>query len=193
MDDDRGDAAPTYLLVDGENIDTTLGQSILGGRPSPDERPRWERLLDHLEDRFDADVTALFFLAVHGDSLPMPFIQALTAIGYRPIPLSGPADTKVVDVAITRTLQAIADREDRPGVVLASHDGDFLPEVGRLVRTGHRTAVIGFREFVNAGYGELVAQGLEVLDLEHDAGAFTYRLPRLRVIPIEEYDPLEFL
>ncbi len=35
----------TYVLVDGENIDATLGQSILGRRPNPHERPRWDRLL----------------------------------------------------------------------------------------------------------------------------------------------------
>lgn len=33
----------TYLLVDGENIDATLGTSILQRRPTPAERPRWER------------------------------------------------------------------------------------------------------------------------------------------------------
>ena len=36
----------TYLLVDGENIDATLGTSILGRRPRPEERPRWDRLLE---------------------------------------------------------------------------------------------------------------------------------------------------
>ena len=29
----------TYLLVDGENIDATLGTSILQRRPQPEERP----------------------------------------------------------------------------------------------------------------------------------------------------------
>ena len=33
----------TYLLVDGENIDATLGSSILGGRPPPDPPPRGAR------------------------------------------------------------------------------------------------------------------------------------------------------
>jgi len=32
-------AGTTYVLVDGENIDATLGTSILGRRPHPDERP----------------------------------------------------------------------------------------------------------------------------------------------------------
>jgi len=30
----------TYVLVDGENIEATLGTSILSRRPQPDERPR---------------------------------------------------------------------------------------------------------------------------------------------------------
>ena len=41
----------TYVLVDGENIDATLGTSILGRRPRPEERPRWERLLHRLGSR----------------------------------------------------------------------------------------------------------------------------------------------
>ena len=34
---------------------------------------------------------------------------------------------------------------------------------------------------------------MEFFDLEHDAKAFNTRLPRLRIIPIEEFDPLDFL
>jgi putative heme uptake system protein len=182
---------PAYLLIDGENIDTTLGQAILGRRPTPDERPRWERLVGFVGQRWGADVTALFFIHAHGEHLPMPFIQALTAMGYRPIPLTGPADVKVVDVAITRTLDAIAARDG--DVALASHDGDFLVPMSALVAQGRRTAVIGFREFMNAGWADLADRGLELLDMERDAGVFTYRLPRLRIIPIEEFDPVDFL
>jgi uncharacterized protein len=38
-----------------------------------------------------------------------------------------------------------------------------------------------------------VRRGLEAFDLEYDAHVFTERLPRVRIIPIEEYDPVEFL
>ena len=38
------DRRVTWMLVDGENIDATLGTSIFGRRPQPDERPRWDRL-----------------------------------------------------------------------------------------------------------------------------------------------------
>ena len=83
-------AAPrtTYVLVDGENIDATLGTSILGRRPRPEERPRWERLLQFARERWDQPATGLFFLAANNE-LPMAFVQALLAIGYRPIALSG--------------------------------------------------------------------------------------------------------
>ena len=80
----------TYLLVDGENIDATLGTSILGRRPRPEERPRWDRLLEWAERAFDQDVSGLFFLAATTE-LPTTFVQALLAIGFKPIPLSGAA------------------------------------------------------------------------------------------------------
>ena len=91
-------ARTTHVLVDGENIDATLGTSILGRRPRPEERPRWERLLQFVERQWGQPTNGLFFLAANSE-LPMSFVQALLAIGYRPIPLSGGANQKVVDIA----------------------------------------------------------------------------------------------
>ncbi|PVG82959.1 nuclease [Nocardioides gansuensis] len=176
----------TYLLVDGENIDATLGNSILGRRPRPDERPRWDRLLEYTERSFDQPVTGLFFLAV-GSELPATFVQALLAIGYRPVPLSG--EGKVVDIAIQRTAEALLDRQ--ADVVLASHDGDFLPQVRALCDGTREVGVVGFGEFVNAAFREV--PGLRIVDLEYDVEAFNSRLPRVRVIPIDQFDPLDFL
>jgi uncharacterized protein len=120
----------------------------------------------------------------------MPFIQALMAMGYTPVPLSGPAGVKVVDVGITRTLEALADRDG--DVVLASHDADFVPAVSALV-DDRRVALLAFREFVSTQYADLVDAGLVVFDLEDDAGSFTRRLPRLRIIPLDDFDPADFL
>ena len=181
-----GSARTTYLLVDGENLDATLGTAILGRRPMPEERPRWNRVLDHVEQRWGQPVRGLFFLAVAGE-LPASFVQAVMAIGYRPIPLQG--EGKVVDIAIQRTLEALLERE--ADVVLASHDGDFLPQLGALADGERRIGLMAFQEFVNAGFREL--PHLELMDLEYEVGAFNTRLPRVRVIPIEEFDPLEFL
>jgi uncharacterized protein len=183
------DGRRTYVLVDGENIDATLGGSILGRRPRPDERPRWDRLLDFARTRWEQDVTGLFFLAANNE-LPMPFVQALIAIGYRPVPLSGGANEKIVDIAVQRTLTELARRD--ADVLLVSNDGDFVEET-RALLDGRRVGVIGFVEFRNSAFSELVSRGLETFDLEYDVGAFQERLPRVRIIPIDEFDPAEFL
>ncbi|MGA5298746.1 NYN domain-containing protein [Nucisporomicrobium flavum] len=184
--------AVTYLLIDGENIDSTLGQQILDHRPNPDERPRWERLRQFAEETWGQAVTALFFLNASSGALPTPFIRALQSMDYRPIPLSGGPGQKVVDIGIQRTLDAIGKR--RGDVLLASHDGDFLPHIGRLLRDDdRRVGVVGFPEFFNAGFDHLVGDGLERFDLELDAGCFTSVLPRVRILPIDTFDPEPFL
>ena len=179
----------TYLVLDGENLDATLGNNVLGRRPAPDERPRWERVLTFVEKTWGQPVKALFFLNATSGTLPMPFVQALMAIGLRPVPLSGPPGMKVVDVGIQRMLDAIAPRE--ADVVLGSHDGDFLPQVAALLDRDRRVALLGFGEFVNAGYAQLPA--LQVFDLEHDARAFNQPLPRVRILDIDDFDPAAFL
>ena len=181
----------TYLVIDGENLDATLGISLLGHRPAPDERPRWERVLDFAQRVWDQPVKGLFFLNASSGTLPLSFVQALIAIGLRPVPLSGPPGMKVVDVGIQRMLEAIAGRD--ADVVLGSHDGDFLPQVQGLLGAGRRVALLGFREFVNGGYAELAEAGLQVFDLESDAKAFTRPLPRVRILDIEAFDPAAFL
>ncbi len=147
---------PTYLLVDGENIDATLGGNLLGRRPAPEERPRWDRVRDHARRLWDQPLRALFFLNA-SSHLPMPFVQALAALEFRPVPLSGPPDVKVVDVAIQRTLEALAVR-GHGDVLLASHDGDFATQVAALVRDDRRwVGLIGFREPMSGALTELAA------------------------------------
>ncbi len=153
----------TYLVVDGENIDATLGNGVLGGRrPAPGERPRWDTVLAHAERHYGQPVKGLFFLNASSGQLPMGFVSALLAMHYRPVPLSGPSSVKVVDEGILRTLEALRGRP-----------ADLL--------------------LVNHGFAELVDRGLEMLDLETAVGAFTVPLPRVRIIPLEEFDPLDFL
>ena len=184
-------ARVTYLVLDGENLDATLGGNVLGRRPAPDERPRWERVLAYCEQRWGQPVKALFFLNASSGTMPMSFVQALMAMGLRPVPLSGPPGMKVVDVGIQRMLEAI---EGRPAdVVLGSHDGDFLPQITSLLGDGRRVALLGFSEFMNGAYAGLAESGLQVFDLEHDAKAFNQLLPRVRILDIESFDPAAFL
>lgn len=183
----------TVLLVDGENIDATLGGSLLGRRPAPEERPRWDRVREYARAVWDQPVRALFFLNASGQ-IPMAFVQALTALDFRPVLLSGPPDVKIVDVAILRTLEALAQRE-HGDVLLATHDGDFAPSVAALLAggDGRRVGIVAFRELVSTALADLTGDGLELFDLEDDVGAFTVALPRVRVIPIERFDPWTLL
>jgi putative heme uptake system protein len=184
-------AGVTYLLVDGENIDATLGGSVLGRRPTSEERPRWDRVREFAGRVWQQPVKALFFLNATSGQMPMSFVQALLALEYRPIPLAGSPGEKVVDIGIQRTLDALVQR---PGdILLASHDGDFLPHVSRLVEQDRRVGVMCFREFVNARFTEMTGAGLELYDLEDDVASFTTVLPRVRIIPLESFDPVRFL
>ena len=183
-------ATETFLLVDGENIDATLGGSLLGRRPAPEERPRWERVRNHAAALWEQPVRALFFLNGSG-SLPMSFVQALDALDYRPVLLSGPPEVKVVDVAIQRTLEALVER-GHGDVLLASHDGDFAPHIASLAeQPSRRVGLLGFRELMSGALTDVA--GVELFDLEDDVGAFTVSLPRVRVIPIEQFDPWTLL
>lgn len=183
--------SPTYVLVDGENIDATLGGSILGGRPSSEERPRWERVLEFARATWGGPVTGLFFLNASHGTLPMSFVQALLAIGFEPIPLAGESYEKVVDIGIQRTLDVLVDR---PGdVLLASHDGDFAPHLQPLLVPSRNVGLLAFPEFTSTSLQHLTDQGLQLFDLEQDVRAFTVRLPRVRIIPLAEFDPTRYL
>jgi uncharacterized protein len=180
-----------YVLVDGENIDATLGVTILGRRPQSDERPRWERLLQWAQQHWGGTPSGLFFLNVPSRSIPGPFVQALVGAGYTPIPLAGPSNVKVVDVAIQRTLDALNERDG--DILLVSHDKDFIPNLRPLVDGVRRIGLAGFTEHMAGAYSELTEQGMEMIDLEDDIAAFNQRLPRIRVIELDAFDPETFL
>lgn len=185
------ESAVTYLLIDGENLDATLGTSILGRRPEPDERPRWDRVVTFAQQAWGGEVRPLFFLNASSGLLPMPFLQALNAMGLRPVLLRGPADVKVVDAGILKTLDALKNREGH--VMLGSHDGDFVEGIRLLLSGARRVGILGFRELVSSAYAPLIESGLDLFDLEVDAGAFNIKLPRMRIIDLQDFDPNEFL
>ncbi|WP_210479399.1 NYN domain-containing protein [Naasia sp. SYSU D00948] len=181
-------ARRTFVLVDGENIDATLGSTVLGRKPEPGERPRWERVTDFARRLWGQEVSGLFFLNASNGYLPGPFVSALMNIGFRPVPLAGAASEKVVDIGIQRTLDALTGRE--ADVLLCSHDADFVEQVERLLDADQRVGLIGFPELVSAAYGGL---NVPIYDLESDVKAFTSPLPRVRIIPLSEFDPEVFL
>jgi uncharacterized protein len=179
----------TFVVVDGENIDATLGTSILQRRPNPEERPRWERVTEFAANLWGQPVTGLFFINATQGQLPLSFVQALLALKYRVVPLGGVPDEKVVDIGIQRTLDALLGHDDSD-ILLVSHDADFAPHIERLDTHDRRVGVIAFPEFTS---GQFTSLGVTVYDLEADVHAFNTTLPRVRIIPLDEFDPEAFL
>lgn len=182
----------TYLLVDGENIDATLGLSVLGRRPDKDERPRWDRILDFAYDTWDEGARGLFFLNASSGFMPMNFVQALVAMDYKPIPLAAEGDEKVVDIGIQMTLEAILE-QGHGDVILATHDADFVPQLQGLLDAGRRVGVMCFREFASSQLLDMSEHGLHMYDLEYDVRAFQVDLPRLEIIPLSQFNPQRYL
>ena len=111
----------TFVLVDGENIDATLGTSLLNRRPQPEERPRWERVTDYA-----AELGASRSPACSSSTPPAAaarHVRAGAAGDGLPArsPSAGDSDEKVVDVGIQRTLDALRGHPDAD-VLLCSHD-----------------------------------------------------------------------
>lgn len=184
-----------YVLIDGENIDATLGK-ILERRPNPEDRPRWHYVLSHAQKLYpNADITGLFFLHSPSDELlPIAFVKALTALGFTVVPLKGTGNVneQVVDIGILRTLTGIFDQGDGD-VILVSHDGGYANVVKDLLHNDHDVSIVGFNEFISSMYVHLQSSGLRLFDLENEVGAFDVQLPRVRVIDLDDFDPTSFL
>jgi len=176
---------PTIVLVDGENIDFAIGH-LLGRRPEPKDRPRWNAILEH----FSADRTparGVFFFNCSDSLPPYSFISFLGEVGYEAAALRG--DGKVVDRGILMTLDAL--RGQPCEVVLLSHDGDFFEKVEALLESGTAVTLACFPERANVQLCRLVDAGLKLLDLERDIpGSFTQPLKRraVAVVDLEHFD-----
>lgn len=177
-----------YVLIDGENLDVTLGTAILQRAPKGADRPRWERVIEFARRLSNQDVVGLFFINASSGNPPWPFVAAVQNAGFRAVLLSGSGSEKVVDLGIQRTLESLLGRTG--DVIVGSHDRDFAPQIERLLETDHEVAMLGFPELMSGVYAEM---GVPTYDLEYDAKAFNQRLPRIRVIPIAEFDPEDFL
>lgn len=183
-----------YLLVDGENIDRTLGQ-IVGHKPRPQERPRWDQLRAFIEEKYQASCKSLFFLNA-SSGINGSFIQALNSLGFVPIPLTSSSVTdKVVDMGILKMLGALKEKfrgPSSPAVILASHDADFKPALSEL--RDRSLGIVCFPEYLSGDYKDIA--NLEVFDIEDDVGVFAKEvspLPRLRAISIDDFDPSKYL
>lgn len=185
-----------YVLVDGENIDTTLGK-ILERKPHSEDRTRWQFVLGFAQRLHpEAEIKGLFFLNTGPeDYVPVAFIKALSAIGFTSIPLkgSGGAHEQVVDTGIIQMMRSILDCGEGH-VLVVSNDGGYAAMIRQLLEAGHKVAILGFTEFLSSSYTNLVELGLEIYDLENDVEAFEFELPRqTRIIELDTFDPTYYL
>jgi len=189
-------AAATYVLIDAENLDRTIGE-ILGRRPLAGERVNYQSLVNYCGEKWAKPVRCLVCLNVRSEQVPetmLGFIQALRASKCDVVPVYGRPDQKVVDLAIVKLLAALKETSPTANVILGSHDGeDFASHVQPLLGAARSVAVLGFREFFSQKFRDLVPQGLQLFDLEYDARAVPQRLPRLVPIAIDEFDAKAFL
>ena len=108
-----------------------------------------------------------------------------------PLSSTNPND-KVVDIGIQRTLDAILDQGEGD-VILGTHDIDFLPQVEDLLDADRRVGIMCFREFLSIAFNDFVDEGIEIIDMEYDMHAFQVPLPRLHIIPLDEFDPTKII
>jgi uncharacterized protein len=183
------DAPPTeldLLVWDAPNIDMTLA-NVIGGRPTPSSRPRFDAvgrwLLQHAGEH---DVEGCVFANVPpGGAVTMRgWVEAIRSFGYAVFarPKLGPEDD--VDADMLAHIRQRTQTHLLRRLVVASGDGrNFLEPLEELARSGVETVVLSFAEV--AGYAQ-ESDLLTFVDLEDVPGAFIAPLPRVRLDNLPE-------
>jgi putative heme uptake system protein len=181
------DAPELDLLVwDAPNIDMTLS-NVIGGRPTPASRPRFDAVARWLvTEAGERDVEGCVFANVPpGGAVSMRgWVEAIRSFGYAVFarPKLGPEDDVDDDMVAHIEHRAIERRLRR--VVVASGDGrNFSDPLERLAARGVDVIVLSFAEV--AGYAQ-ESELITFLDLEDVPGAFTTPLPRVRLDNLPE-------
>ena len=81
----------------------------------------------------------------------------------------------------------------QPAASSAAHRSAASAHTVLLAEDDRKVGLLAFREFTSSALNLLTADGLQTFDLEHDVQAFNVQLPRLRIIPLAEFDPLRYL
>ncbi|WP_459643041.1 NYN domain-containing protein [Kineococcus sp. NUM-3379] len=178
----RQDGPELDLLVwDAPNIDMTLS-SILGSRPSPSSRPRFDALARwFLSGAGEREVEGCVFTNVQpASALTMRgWIEALRGFGYAVFARPKLQADDDVDEDMLRHIaeRRVSHRLTR--LVVASGDGrNFLQPLEALAREGVHVTVLSFAEV--AGYAQ-ESEHIEFVDLEDVPGAFQFPLGRTRL------------
>jgi uncharacterized protein len=174
-------SALDLLVWDAPNIDMTLS-NVIGGRPTPASRPRFDAVARWLlAASADREVEGCVFANVPpGGAVSMRgWIEAIRSFGYAVFarPKLGPDDD--IDADMLEHIAARARSHRLHRLVVASGDGrNFLEPLEDLARAGVEVVVLSFAEV--AGYAQ-ESDLIAFVDLEDVPGAFMTPLHRVRL------------
>ena len=176
------DPRPLDLLVwDAPNIDMTLS-NVIGAKPSPASRPRFDAIARwFVQAADDREVEGSVFANIPpaAATTMRGWIEALRSFGYAVFAKPKIHADDDVDLDM---LAHIADRARSHRLVrliVASGDGrNFLEPLEELAQAGVEVVVLSFSEV--AGYA-LESDLLTFVDLEDVPGAFITPLERVRL------------
>jgi len=177
-------ACQADVFVDSANVDGVLGV-ILGRRPASTDRPRWDRVKQYI--RSTKKPHFVLNQRYFTDKV-YSLRQALRAMGYQVDVVSevgtfpdndDPVDTFIL-IKLHEILRSLERGESRT-VAVVSHDHCYAPVLTDLLRATGSVTIVGFREEMPAALLELQDLGADIVDIEHDMGAFLVRLPRPRL------------
>jgi uncharacterized protein len=175
-------ASGTLLVWDAPNMDMTLG-NLLGARPGPGQRPRFDAvgrwLVGEASDDSAVEATVFTNIAPGAAATVRGWVDAVRAAGFAVF-----AKPKIdPDDDIDDEMVAHIERRSGEGwlqtLVVASGDGrNFRELLERLSGEGTDVRVLGFEE--HAGYATS-SPAITFVDVEDVPGAFSSPLPRLRL------------
>lgn len=182
MDTDLPGTAGLDLLVwDAPNIDMTLS-NIIGERPSPSSRPRFDAIARWLVTTAgERDVEGSVFANIPpgGATSMRGWIETIRAFGYAVFARPKTSHEDDVDAAMLEHIAERAAGGRLARLVVASGDGrNFREPLEDVARGGTQVVVLSFSEV--AGYAQ-ESDLLTFLDLEDVPGAFQIPLGRVRL------------
>lgn len=180
--EDQPEDQPLDLLVwDAPNIDMTLA-NVIGAKPTPSSRPRFDAiarwLVQHADDR---EIEASVFVNVPPAAAAgmRGWIEALRSFGYAVFAKPKLHADDDVDLDMLAHIAERARSHRLVRLVVASGDGrNFLEPLEDAARAGVDVVVVSFSEV--AGYA-LESDLLTFVDLEDVPGAFVTPLERVRL------------
>lgn len=201
---DQDTAAPpttqqrnVLVLIDAENIDGHLAEIIAPKQLERHTRPQWDKLVRFSTDRANGGQLQVKSFHQNHDTIYGFANYLRNELGIDPVliyPESDPSEQgkrrPVVDEGILQVLQQAAERYC--DVFVVSHDAGYLEQLIQLheheTYSSRRFAMIGFADLMPTVYHQQ-SNWLELVDLERDVGAFSYRLPnRISVVYIDDFD-----